>query len=176
VGFEPTVSLTPRSISSQNFPPGDLLRCLGGVLHERVLHVCGASGAEILFFISKMAAQTTSTKMALKAVKIDADKRVIPKTASTKPRWWRVTLGKRVTGTGKIRRFFTTQGEANDFIADAVAASRQRGHFAFGIPHKLAIEAMEVARQLEPHGATLTDAAKFSSAIAGRLISGRSAS
>jgi integrase len=108
-----------------------------------------------------MAALKTSSKMPLKAVKLDASKRVIPKAALTKPRWWRVTLGKKMTGTGKIRRFFATEREANEFIAAAVAAARQRGHFAFNIPQKLAVEALELTRELEAHGVSLTQAVKF---------------
>lgn len=107
-----------------------------------------------------MNALTTSSKMA-KAVKVDADKRVIPNKSATKPRWWRVTLGKKVTGTGKIRRFFATEKTAHEFIAAATAAARQRGQFAFGIPQKLAVEAMELTRELEPHHVTLTQAVKF---------------
>lgn len=108
-----------------------------------------------------MIVSTTSSKMALKAVKVDANKRVIPRKAATKPRWWRVTLGKKTTGTGKIRRFFPTEKAAHEFIAAAVAAARQRGHLAFGIPQKLAVEAMELTRELESHGVTLTQAVKY---------------
>lgn len=107
-----------------------------------------------------MNALTTSSKKA-KAVKVDANKRVIPKKSGTKPRWWRVTLGKKVTGTGKIRRFFATEKAAHEFIAAATAAARQRGQLAFGIPQKLAVEAMELTRELEPHGFTLTQAVKY---------------
>jgi integrase len=71
-----------------------------------------------------------------------------------------VTVGKRLTGTGKIRRFFATQTEANNFIADALAAARERGHFAFAIPHKLAIEALEAVKLLQPHGASLMEVVK----------------
>jgi integrase len=108
-----------------------------------------------------MNALTTSSKMALKAVKVDAHKRVIPRKSATKPRWWRVTLGKKMTGTGKIRRFFSTEKAAHEFIAAAIAGARQRGQLAFGIPQKLAVEAMELTRELEPHRATLTQAVRF---------------
>jgi len=122
----------------------------------RVRQVLG--GNPVLYI--RMTAPRKNFQTTLRAVKVDAAKRVIPKGSSTTLRWWRVTVGKRLTGTGKIRRFFATQTEANNFIADAVAAARERGHFAFAIPHKLAIEALEAVKLLEPHGASLMEVVK----------------
>ena len=97
----------------------------------------------------------------LRAVKVDAHKRIIPKGSPTKPHWWRVTVGKRWTGTKKIRRFFQSEKAANEFIAETIAASQKRGRLAFAMPQKLMVEAMELAQQLESRGATLTEAVTF---------------
>src|SRR5687767_7946943 len=96
------------------------------------------------------------TKTRLKAVKVDSDKCVIPKGDSRKPRWWRVSVGKKFTGTSKQRRFFDTEAEANEFIRQTEEATKQRGKSAFEIPQPLAVEALALAKQLEPHGASLT--------------------
>jgi len=83
------------------------------------------------------------------------------KGVGSKPRWWLVTVGKRFTGTIKVRRFFKTEKQAKEFIADVIKAAKERGHLAFAIPQMLAVEAMELTKQLAPHNATLTDAVKF---------------
>jgi hypothetical protein len=70
-------------------------------------------------------------------------------------------VGKRFTGTRKIRRFFTTEKRAKDFISDVIAAAEERGRLAFAIPQGLAVEAMELEKLLAPHNATLTDAVNF---------------
>jgi hypothetical protein len=88
-------------------------------------------------------------------------KRIIEKGDSRKPRWWRVNVGKRFTGTSKQRRFFDTEADAVDFIRATEDAARDRGKTAFNIPQALALEAIELSKQLRSHGATLTDAVKF---------------
>ena len=100
-------------------------------------------------------------KTRLKAVKVDRKKRIIPKGDTRKPRWWRVNIGKKITGTSKQRRFFSSESEANEFIRQTDTASQQRGKAAFEIPSALASEAMELSKQLQPHGANLTQAVKF---------------
>ena len=55
-------------------------------------------------------------KSRLKPVKVDSKKKIIPKWDSRKPRWWRVDIGKKITGTSKQRRFFSSEAEANEFI------------------------------------------------------------
>src|SRR5262249_49718475 len=110
-------------------------------------------------------------KSRLKAVKVDSKKKVIPKGDTRKPRWWRVNIGKKFTGTTKQRRFFSSEAEANEFIRQTDTASQERGKAAFGIPSALAIEAVELSKQLQPHGATLTQAVTFflrNAPIAGR--------
>jgi integrase len=101
------------------------------------------------------------SKSRLNAVKVDSKKNVIPKGDSRKPRWWRVNVGKRFTGTAKQRRFFDTEADANDFIRQTEDAARKRGKSAFDIPQALAVEAMELSKELEQHGASLTEAVRF---------------
>src|SRR5439155_17064520 len=48
-----------------------------------------------------------------------------------------------------------------EFIRQTDTASQQRGKAAFEIPSALAGEAMELSKQLQPHGANLTQAVKF---------------
>ena len=55
-------------------------------------------------------------KSRLKPVKVDSKKKIIPKWDSRKPRWWRVDIGKKITGTSKQTRFFSSEAEANEFI------------------------------------------------------------
>lgn len=100
-------------------------------------------------------------KSSLTAVKVDAQKKVIPKGDSRKPRWWRVNVGKKFTGTSKQRRFFDTEAEATEFIRETEGATRERGQSAFDISQALAVEAIELSKQLQPHGASLTDAVRF---------------
>ena len=100
-------------------------------------------------------------KSKLRAVKVDAEKNVIPKGDSRKPRWWRVNLGKKLTGTRKQRRFFDTEAEANEFIRQTEDATRERGKSAFDIPQALAVEAIALSKQLQKHGVGLTDAVNF---------------
>ncbi len=115
------------------------------------------------FFLEPMirSARHFSPNVNLKPVRVDGFKRVIAEGDSTKPRWWRVNVGKRLTGTAKIRRFFKTEKQAKEFITDVVNAAKERGRLAFAIPQMLAVEAMELAKQLAPHDATLTEAVKF---------------
>lgn len=100
-------------------------------------------------------------KSRLRPVKVDSAKRIIPRGDSRKPTYWRVNVGKRYTGTVKMRKFFATEREALDFIAETESALKVRGHSAFDIPHALAAEAMKLVKELEVHGATLTDAVRF---------------
>jgi integrase len=100
-------------------------------------------------------------KSRLKAVKVDARKKIIPKHDSRKPRWWRVSVGKKFTGTSKQRRFFETEAEANKFIRETEGATRERGQSAFDIPQSLAVEAIELSKQLASSKASLTDAVRF---------------
>lgn len=97
----------------------------------------------------------------LKPVKVDVDHRVLAADSPRKVAYWRVTLGKRVTGTRKQRRFFKTYREATEFIEGALAAQKVQGHEAFSIPQKLRVEAMQCEKLLSPLGASLTQAVEY---------------
>lgn len=94
-------------------------------------------------------------------VKVDSQKRVIPAGSNQKVASWRVTLGKKVTGSRKLRRFFSTYKEAKDFIEASYEAKVVQGHEAFSILPKLRVEALECAKRLEPHGVSLTAAVDY---------------
>ena len=100
-------------------------------------------------------------KRTLRPTKVDENKRVIPKGDPRKPRWWRVNIGKKLTGTKKERRFFDTEGEAKAFIEQLELAREGKGHSAFAISQRLAAEAMRLEERLKPLGVSLTTAVDF---------------
>jgi integrase len=102
-----------------------------------------------------------ASKHIIKAVKVDANKRVIPKGSHTKPRYWRVNLGKKLTGTTKQRKFFETEREANEFICGLGETMHRKGKAAFSIPDALAHEALALAQELKPFNVSLTHAVQF---------------
>jgi integrase len=121
--------------------------------------------------VSTLGTMSDKLKTKLKAVKVDDQKRIIPKGDPRKPRYWRVELGKKFTGTKKQRKFFDTEKEALEFITATEGAKKERGHAAFDISQALALEARELMKQLEPHGVSLTDAVNYylrNAPIAGR--------
>jgi integrase len=101
------------------------------------------------------------SKPAIKAVKVDANKCVIPKGSQDKPRYWRVNLGKKLTGTTKQRKFFNTEREANDFISDLGETLGRKGKAAFSIGDSLAHEALALTKELQPFNVSLTHAVHF---------------
>ena len=101
------------------------------------------------------------TKSRLKAVKVDSEQRLIPKGDPRKPKYWLVNVGKKFTGTTKQRKYFDTEAQALEFIRQTENAKKARGHAAFDIPPTLAAEAMNLQKELEPHGASLTAAVRF---------------
>jgi integrase len=105
--------------------------------------------------------KSTKSKSAIKAVKVDVNKRVIPNGSHTKPRYWRVNLGKKLTGTAKQRKFFETEREANEFIRGLDETMQRKGKAAFSIPDALAHEALALSRELHPFNVRLTHAVQF---------------
>ena len=101
------------------------------------------------------------TKSRLKAVKVDSEQRLIPKGDPRKPKYWRVSVGKKFTGTTKQRKYFDTEAEALDFIRETEGAKKTRGQAAFDIPPALAVEALALQKELAPHKASLTTAVRF---------------
>jgi integrase len=100
-------------------------------------------------------------KSRLKAVKVDSEQRLIPKNDKRKATYWLVNLGKKFTGTTKQRRYFETEAEAKEFIRATENAKKTRGHAAFDIPQALAVEALNLQKELAPYGASLTTAVRF---------------
>jgi len=104
---------------------------------------------------------TKKPKHTIKPIKVDGNKRVILSGSNVKPRYWRVNVGKKITGTRKQRKFFDTEREANEFIESLQGTVRRKGTSAFVIEDRLAQEALALAKQLEPYNARLTDAVNF---------------
>jgi integrase len=94
-------------------------------------------------------------------VKLDKNGHVIPPDAKTRVAQWRVTLGKKITGDKKQRRFFASEREAKDWIAEKGAERKKKGEAAFGITDSLRVEALECKRRLEAAGASLTQAVDY---------------
>src|SRR5438045_9409562 len=92
----------------------------------------------------------------VKPIKVDRSGRMIPKGATTKVAYWRVTLGKKITGGKKQRRYFKTYKEAVEHVEGALAARIVQGQQAVSIPGRRRGEAMEWRRGLEPPGGPLT--------------------
>ncbi|MCE0522011.1 MAG: hypothetical protein LV480_03775 [Methylacidiphilales bacterium] len=107
------------------------------------------------------AAHLKPIKRVIKPVKVDANKRVIPKGSLVKPAYWRVNVGKKLTGTRKQRRFFSTEREAQDFLADLQDGLKKKGTSAFVIEDALAHEALSLVEELKPHQVGLTEAVRF---------------
>jgi integrase len=100
-------------------------------------------------------------KRVIKPVKVDANKRVIPKGSPIKPAYWRVNVGKRFTGTRKQRRFFSTEREAINFLEGLQDALKKKGTSAFVIEDSLAHEALALVEELKPYKVGLTEAIRF---------------
>ena len=101
------------------------------------------------------------TKTVIKPIKVDANKRVITKGSSVKPRYWRVNVGKKVTGTTKQRRFFETEQAAKEFIDGLQHTVQRKGKAAFSIDDGLAHEALALIKELKPFNVGLTHAVRF---------------
>jgi integrase len=101
-----------------------------------------------------------ASKVAL--AKLDSEGRVISKengNAGARVAEWRVTLGKRITGKGKERKFFETEGAAKDWIVRYLMEKRQ---YAKGsLSADIRTEAAECVRRLMPFNATLTEAVDY---------------
>jgi integrase len=82
-------------------------------------------------------------------VKLDSNGLVIAPDAKTRVAKWRVTIGKKITGDKKQRRFFSTEKEAKDWIEEKMVERKKKGEDAFGITDKLRLEAMECQKRLK---------------------------
>jgi integrase len=81
--------------------------------------------------------------------KVDANKVVIPKNANRRVVWWRVTLGKKITGAKKVRRFFATESAAKKFVDDTFESREHEGHEAFLLTPAFRLEARKCQEMLD---------------------------
>jgi integrase len=99
--------------------------------------------------------------------KIDEQERVIPPGSHRKATWWRVNLGKKITGTQRSRRYFDTEREAKRFLEDCLDTKVVEGHEAFAISPALRVEAKKCQDMLDEVAAkagrplSLTQAVSF---------------
>ncbi len=94
-------------------------------------------------------------------VKIDDRGRVILNSGITVFWKWRVTLGKKITGTGKQRKLFDSYDEAKEFANNALLARKQKGREALLLKPVLMHEALACITKLREAKATLSDATNF---------------
>ncbi len=99
--------------------------------------------------------------------KIDENRVVIPKNANRRVAWWRVTLGKKITGAKKVRRFFSKESEAKEFIELTLESKQVEGHEAFILTPAIRAEARRCQEMLDAAAAkagrrlSLTEAVGF---------------
>ena len=94
-------------------------------------------------------------------VKIDSKRRIISDSSEATVWKWRVTLGKKVTGTGKQRKLFDTYKDAKEFAESAATARKEKGREALLLNPGQMREALECITKLREVGASLTDAKTF---------------
>lgn len=113
--------------------------------------------------LDPMAAKTSGISI----VKVDEEKVVIPKNSSKRVAWWRVTLGKKITGTRKLRRFFAKESLAKEFLEKTLETRVLEGHEAFILTPALRLEARKCQEILDTAGEkagrrlTLTEAVGY---------------
>ena len=81
--------------------------------------------------------------------KVDASKRIIPRGSTERAAYWRVTLGKKITGGSKLRKFFKSEREAMTFVDDAMGRKKIEGSQAFEISPNLRVEARHCQQLLD---------------------------
>jgi integrase len=106
-------------------------------------------------------------KSGISIAKIDENRVVIPKSSNRRVAWWRVTLGKKITGSKKVRRFFAKESEAKQFIALTLESKQVEGHEAFILTPSIRAEARQCQEMLDAAAAkagrrlSLTEAVGF---------------
>ena len=88
-------------------------------------------------------------KSGISIAKIDENRVVIPKSSNRRVAWWRVTLGKKITGSKKVRRFFAKESEAKQFIALTLESKQVEGHEAFILTPSIRAEARQCQEMLD---------------------------
>lgn len=81
--------------------------------------------------------------------KLDEHERVIPKNSKLRVAWWRVTLGKKITGTKKLRKYFATEGDAKVFINQKLEGREKEGSDTFALSPALRVEAQKCQELLD---------------------------
>lgn len=82
-------------------------------------------------------------------VKLDAEERMIPRGSPERVVWWRVSLGKKITGGTKLRKYFKTERAAMSFVDDALGRKKSEGNQAFEISPSLRVEARHCQQLLD---------------------------
>lgn len=106
-------------------------------------------------------------KSGIAIAKIDENRVVIPKNSNRRVAWWRVTLGKKITGAKKVRRFFSKESEAKEFIELTLESKQVEGHEAFILTPAIRAEARRCQEMLDAAAAkagrrlSLTEAVGF---------------
>lgn len=75
--------------------------------------------------------------------------------------YWVVSLGKKMTGSKRQRRYFNSRKEARAFIEAAEVSRKKLGEEAFILPMALRIESFLCWKRLQPLNKTLTEAVDF---------------
>ncbi len=100
-----------------------------------------------------------SDKSGVSIQKIGSDGKII---AGSGRVWkWRVSLGKKITGSARQRRFFDTNSDAKEFVDGALQARGEKGTRALMLPSHEMHEAEVCLGRLKEVGATLTQATSF---------------
>ena len=99
--------------------------------------------------------------------KLDSAKCVIPKGVAAPVAYWRVTLGRKITGGKKLRKLFAKEREALDFVDTTLNRKTVEGTQTFDISSGLRVEARQCQELLIDAGnragrsITLTEAVEF---------------
>ncbi len=75
--------------------------------------------------------------------------------------YWVVSLGAKITGEKRKRRYFPSRKEALSFIDKSLVDREKLGHEAFTLPINLRIEALACIKLLKPINSSLTQAVEF---------------
>ena len=70
----------------------------------------------------------------IKLLKLDSEKRVIPKGSKRAAAYWMVEMGKKITGTTRKRCFFDSAGAAKKHIEGVLETRAEEGNETFIIP------------------------------------------
>ena len=101
----------------------------------------------------------------IKLLKLDSEKRVIPKGSKRAAAYWMVEMGKKITGTTRKRRFFESAGAAKEHIDGVLETRAEEGNETFIIPPALRVEAFRCKEELDKAAATVGRPLSLSEAV-----------